>query len=129
MLNINIKPRYDTLLQDKNYCILNIQYWLLFHICVMPIRPFQKFRKQQEAVFGGTCDGVLYDVDISKENTKDIFWFTVFAVRQEGLCYTCFLLFIYQSKVVSVSNIKNHFISTSYLTFINQSTLKYVIKR
>ena len=64
----------------------------------MPIRPFQKFRKQQEAVFGGTCDGVLYDVDISKENTKDIFWFTVFAVRQEGLCYTCFLLFIYQSK-------------------------------
>ena len=31
----------------------------------MPIRPFQKFREQQEAAFGGTCDGVLYDVDIS----------------------------------------------------------------
>ena len=31
----------------------------------MPIRPFQKFREQQEAAFWGTCDGVLYDVDIS----------------------------------------------------------------
>ena len=68
-------------------------YWLLFHICNAN-STVSKVSQTAGGSFGGTCDGVLYDVDISIEHTKEIFFGLHFAVRQGGLCYTCFLLLL-----------------------------------
>ena len=70
---VQVRIWYDTLNQDKTYCILNIQYWLLFHICNAN-STVSKVSQTAGGSFGGTCDGVLYDVDISIEHTKEIFF-------------------------------------------------------
>ena len=71
--SIQVRIWYDTLNQDKTYCILNIQYWLLFNICNAN-STVSKVSQTAGGSFGGTCDGVLYDVDISIEHTKEIFF-------------------------------------------------------
>ena len=78
-----------------NVIYLDTLYWLLFHICNAN-STVSKVSRTAGGSFGGTCDGVLYDVDISIEHTKDIFFGSHFAVRQEGLCNTCFLLLVCQ---------------------------------